>query len=111
MTDTKKEIQEAVLSVVEASLAAQLKAVRQLRADLEKPKPQAQKSMSQMEMVHDILLSSKGPLHIREIIQHLQDRFGVTVDRESLVSALSKKVRRGDRFQRTAKNTFGLLEV
>ncbi len=35
-------------------------------------------------------------------------RFGVAVDRESLVSSLAKKVVRGDRFVRTAKNTFGL---
>ena len=33
--------------------------------------------------------------------------FQVTVDRESLVSALTKKVMRGDRFIRTGKNTFG----
>ena len=35
-------------------------------------------------------------------------RFSRAVDRESLVSALSKKIARGDRFVRTAKNTFAL---
>jgi len=32
------------------------------------------------------------------------------VDRESLVSPLTKKIARGDRFVRTDKNTFGLKE-
>ncbi len=34
--------------------------------------------------------------------------FGQPVDRESLVSSLTKKVARGDRFLRTDKNTFAL---
>lgn len=34
--------------------------------------------------------------------------FGVKLERESLVSALSKKVMKKDRFIRTGKNTFAL---
>ena len=41
---------------------------------------------------------------------HFEQRFGFRIDRESLVSSLSKKVVRRDRFFRTDKNTFGLLE-
>ncbi len=41
---------------------------------------------------------------------HFEQRFGFRIDRESLVSSLSKKVVRLDRFFRTGKNTFGLLE-
>ena len=48
------------------------------------------------------------PLHISELLARIRSSFHVTVDRESLVSSLSKKVARGDRFTRTDKNTFGL---
>ena len=108
MNDASKEIKEAILSAMEAGLSAQLKAIRQLQNELDKPQPKPQKSMSQMDMVHDILLSIQKPLHISEIIEQLQNRFGVTIDRESLVSALSKKVAHKDRFSRTWKNTFAL---
>jgi hypothetical protein len=42
------------------------------------------------------------------LLGRIHSAFGVSVDRESLVSSLTKKVARQDRFVRTAKNTFGL---
>ena len=48
-------------------------------------------------------------MHVSVILERIQTQFGVTVDRESLVSSLSKKVARGDRFSRPGKNTFSLL--
>ncbi len=57
-------------------------------------------------MAHDILVEAGQPLHVTEIIKRISSRFDVTVDRESLVSAISKRVTRGDRFVRTDKNTF-----
>jgi hypothetical protein len=59
-------------------------------------------------MAFDILKSARAPLHVSEILSRIETRFGVPVDRESLVSSLTKKVARGDRFVRTEKNTFGL---
>jgi DNA-directed RNA polymerase delta subunit len=59
-------------------------------------------------MAFDILKKTRSPLHISQILERVQTHFGVTVDRESLVSSLSKKVARGDRFLRPAKNTFAL---
>jgi hypothetical protein len=56
----------------------------------------------------DILTSSSTPLHVAEIIRQAKKRFGVTLDRESMVSALSKKVKKGVMFVRTGPNTFGL---
>lgn len=47
-------------------------------------------------------------MHISDILDRIQAQFGVTVDRESLVSSLTKKVARGDRFLRPEKNTFSL---
>jgi hypothetical protein len=41
-------------------------------------------------------------------LARIHSTFHVTVDRESLVSSLTKKVARGDRFLRSGKNTFAL---
>jgi hypothetical protein len=65
--------------------------------------------MSQVDMAWDILKKARSPLHVSVILERIQAAFGVTVDRESLVSSLTKKVARRDRFTRPAKNTFGLL--
>jgi hypothetical protein len=59
-------------------------------------------------LAYDILKKARTPLHVNELLSRMQSTFGVTVDRESLVSSLTKKVARGDRFVRTDKNTFAL---
>jgi DNA-directed RNA polymerase delta subunit len=59
-------------------------------------------------MAHDVLKKAHAPLHVSELLARIQSSFGVTVDRESLVSSLTKKVARQDRFLRAGKNTFGL---
>jgi len=66
--------------------------------------------MSQVDMAYDILRRAKTPLHVSEIIARIEQIHGPHVDRESLVSALVKKVQRQDRFVRTDKNVFGLIE-
>lgn len=62
-------------------------------------------------MTYDILAETTHPLHVTDIITRIAARFDVRVDRESLVSALSKRVTRQDRFKRTDKNTFALIET
>jgi DNA-directed RNA polymerase delta subunit len=64
--------------------------------------------MSQVDMAYDILKKARAPLHISELLARIQATFHLSVDRESLVSSLTKKVARGDRFLRTGKNTFSL---
>jgi hypothetical protein len=59
-------------------------------------------------MAFDILKKARSPLHISLILERIQSHFGVAVDRESLVSSLTKKVARGDRFLRPEKNTFSV---
>jgi hypothetical protein len=59
-------------------------------------------------MAFDILKKARAPLHVSLVLERIQSQFGVTVDRESLVSSLTKKVARGDRFLRPHKNTFAL---
>jgi hypothetical protein len=47
---------------------------------------------------------------VSEIIDRIESVHGQRLDRESLVSALVKKVRRQDRFTRPDKNVFALLK-
>ena len=104
------ETKDLILSVFEASLDAQLRAVRRLRKGAPAAVEQRhRKGLSQVDMAFDILKKARSPLHISVILERIQIQFGVTVDRESLVSSLTKKVARGDRFLRPEKNTFSLL--
>jgi hypothetical protein len=103
------ETRDLILGVFEASLEAQLRAVRRLRqGQPSAAEPRRRKGLSQVDMAFDILKKARSPLHISHILDRIQTQFGMTVDRESLVSSLTKKVARGDRFLRPEKNTFSL---
>jgi HB1, ASXL, restriction endonuclease HTH domain len=103
------ETKDLILSVFEASLEAQLRAVRRLRqGEPTSTAPRPPKRLSQVDMAFDILKRARAPLHVSQILDRIQSDFGVAVDRESLVSSLTKKVARGDRFVRPEKNTFSL---
>jgi hypothetical protein len=62
-----------------------------------------------MDIVRDLLLAAAGPLHVKELILRARLAYGVQLRRESLVSALTKKVLDGQTFRRTAPNTFDLI--
>ena len=103
----ESKIPEWFLSFYESLFLAQLRTVRQLKS----PKPKKSKgiegkSMSNMDMAIDILRRAQRPLHISEIIAQVKTRHGVTLDRESLVSALVKKAHRRQGLSRSAPNTF-----
>ena len=103
----ESKIQEWFLSFYESLLSAQLRSVRQLKsAKPKKTKGQGDKGMSNMGMAIDILRRAQRPLHISEIIAQIKTKYGVVLDRESLVSALVKKVHRHQGLSRTAPNTF-----
>jgi hypothetical protein len=103
------ETKDLILGVFEASLEAQLRAVRRLRhGEPDAAAPRRGKGLSQVDMAFDILKKARTPLHVSTLLDRMQTQFGVRVDRESLVSSLSKKVAREDRFLRSEKNTFGL---
>ena len=107
-----EEIRKVILETVESVLDAQLRAVRRLRRGEQPAQTDTQKtrrrSRSQMNMVEDLLVEAGQPLHISAIIEQAKSRFNQVLDRESLVSALTKRVKRKDRFVRTGPNTFGL---
>jgi hypothetical protein len=100
-------IRDSVLEAVEITLEAQLRAIKRLRTADEKPL-EPKKGMSQVDMAYDILKRSDEPLHISDIIQKIESIHQTKVDRESLASAITKKVKREDRFIKTGKNIFGI---
>jgi hypothetical protein len=103
------DLKDSILSIFEASLDAQLRAVRRLRSGQSESTPtRRRQGLPQVDMAYDVLKRARAPLHISELLVRIRSTFGVTVDRESLVSSLTKKVARGNRFTRTDKNTFGL---
>ena len=110
MADTPRD---DLLEILEAVSRAQLRAIRRLRLS---PKAKSKTGaraeggrLSGMDMVTDILRREDRALHITDILAGVQKRFGVELDRESVVSAMSKRVARQDRFMRTAPNTFALI--
>ena len=107
-TELQDPIRHAILNAFEVALDAQLRAIRKLKnPDPEKP-PRISKSMSQVDMVYDVLHAAGKPQHISEILDRVEKVFGQRLDRESVVSSLVKKIRRQDRFVRTDKNVFAL---
>lgn len=101
-----------LLNIFESLLRAQLNTVKQLKKsanipDTESPK---EKRMSQMSIAYDILKYAGQPMHISDILAAAKQRFDVEMDRESVVSALVKRVKRHDRFIKTGPNTFGLID-
>ena len=102
-------LKDSILSIFEASLDAQLRAVRRLRqGDTAAARPVRKKGLSQVGMAYDVLKKARSPLHVSALLDRIHAAFGVAVDRESLVSSLTKKVARQDRFLRPDKNTFAL---
>lgn len=105
----RQALRDTLLEAMETSLDAQLRAVRRLRAGTpEAPAVRRRTGRSQVDLAEDILRRAGKELHVTEIIERVARTHQVQIDRESLVSALSKKVERGDRFERTAPNVFGL---
>ncbi len=103
------DLRDVVLSAIEESLDAQLHAVRRLRKGETREVRQPRKArLSQVDMAYDVLKRAHVPLHVSELLKRIQSSYGVQVDRDSLVSSLTKKIAHGDRFLRTEANTFAI---
>ena len=95
----------------ESLLKAQLKIIRQFLKEGEQPKFKPRgKGRSQMSIIYDLLLDARKPLHVNEIIERAKIDFNVQLDRDSIVSALSKKVKSGRMFKRVEANTFTIAD-
>jgi hypothetical protein len=108
MKRSHEKIPESLLELHECLLLAQLRTVRQLRtSETKERKAKAEhKGMSNIDMALDILRRARRPLHVSDIMSQVKTIYGTSLDRESLVSALVKKLNRLEGFTRTAPNTF-----
>ena len=100
---------EDLLEILEETTHAQLRAVRLLRGSKRGRPKGPSKPKSNIDIVIDILEKEKGPLHLDEILRRAHQLHHRPIRRESLVSALTKKVLDHHTFTRTAPNTFDLL--
>lgn len=95
----------------ESLLKAQLKIIREFIRQDQPPTFKARgKSRSQMKIVYDVLQAAGKPLHVMDIVAQARKEFNVELQRESIVSALTKKVTAGRTFKRVAPNTFAIIE-
>ncbi len=95
------------LEIQKEILQAQLKVIyRHQRKIL--PQMRETKRTSNLSFVEDILKNTGTPLHISEIIEIAKTEFNADLERDSIVSALIKKIKAGKTFIRTAPNTFAL---
>ena len=96
----------------EELLKAQLNVIRNhLEPGEHERKSSQTKSLSHISIITDVLSAAGSPLHVSEIIRLVNEQYGVALDRESVVSALTKKVKKGVMFIRTGPNIFGLKEI
>ena len=102
MTDIDK-----YLEIKRELLQAQLRVVhRHQRKTV--PLGEKVKRTSNLTIVEDILQNSGQPLHISKIVEIAQKAYNVRLERDSVVSALIKKINAGRTFIRVAPNTFAL---
>jgi len=90
-----EEFKDVLLQVPELQLEYQLRTIRQLRG---KPEVEpvltpgrGRRRQSLVDLSIQILSEEPKPLHIDDIVQLLQKRFGRLTDRDALSSALAKK--------------------
>ncbi len=103
----ENKIPDGLLTIYESMLSAQLRVVRRLKTSKPgKPKRETKESMFKIDMGLDILHQAHKPLHVSEILAQVKAKYKINLDRESLVSALVKKVHRNQGLTRTAPNTF-----
>jgi len=90
----QKEIAEANLRIVNRFLSGE--------------EPKSEKRTPKIAVIREVLNNAAKPLHVSEIVSNAKRDFGVELERDSIVSAIVKKVKADKTFVRTAPNTFAL---
>jgi len=103
--------QELFLQYEKEVAQFKLDLIRRLSADASPLEELRLKRTSNFAMIEAVLLAAGKPLHVNEIIAAIEKEFGLTLDRDSLSSAILKQVRKEKRFVRAAPNTFGLRQT
>jgi len=68
------------------------------------------KRTSKIDIARHVLQTAGRAMHVSEIIRAAKQDYGIELNRDSIVSALLKKVNAGQTFMRTAPNTFVLKD-
>ena len=85
--------------------ASKLKVIEQFQKGAQ---TKSVKRTSKIEIARNVLNDAGKPLHVTEIVRMAKKAYDVQLDRDSIVSAILKKVKAGKTFIRTAPNTFAL---
>jgi hypothetical protein len=91
-----KEIAEAKLKIIERFQ--------------KQGRTKSDKRTSNINIAQHVLRNAGKPLHVSEIIELAKKDYNVQLDRDSIVSAILKKVNAGQMFIRTAPNTFAVAK-
>jgi len=93
-------------------LRSQMKVLREFLKEEEEPAEflPPKKRKRQISIIYDILSDAQKPLHVSEIIAQAKQDFQLDLDRESIASAIMKKVKKGRMFRKAAPNTFAILD-
>ncbi len=90
---------------IEQHLAACMKKVRMYKQTKQINKTKR----TQLEIVEEILKNAAKPLHINDVLSIAAERYNLNLNRETVVSALTKHVKTNHIFCKTGKNIFGLI--
>src|ERR1035437_1063105 len=88
-----------------------LRLIKRLSGDASAPEETLHKRTSHSTMIETVMEAAGKPLHVNDIDAAIEKEFAVTLDRDSLSSAILKQVRKEKRFVRVAPNTFGLRQT
>ena len=95
---------DEMVEVIEAALAGALAAVRQLKSGT--ARVSRARRLSQTEIAIQILTDAGGPLPIDRIVALAAEKYRRTLHRDSLSSALAKKIRDGAPVVNRGRNIF-----
>ena len=112
----QREITESVLNVIKRyQEQAEILPEKSLKTDgfqrLSRRLDSPNIRTSKIDVVEKILIKEGRPLHIGEIMEIAMKDYDLSIERDSIVSMLVKKLKAGKKFIRTAPNTFGLKKA
>jgi urease gamma subunit len=108
----KELTKDDLINIMESTLKAQLRELRHLRGCGQRGAHgvrEGSAKKSNMSLIKDILTEAKEPLHINDIIDRARKKHSVKLNRESVVSAMTKKILDGRDFRRAGRNVFALI--
>lgn len=108
------DIRKTILKTLETIYELQLISIRQLLGDEDiQPYRRPKKGVRRQSLVDcivQLLVAEKQPLHVNQLVDLLRERYGRITDRDTISSALAKKVRQGLLIRQTGPAIFDLIK-